>query len=244
MWREPQPSSKSPVQQPAALLPPISPILQTKFIQKVEKRRSSTKCITHSCRIPSSKALEQTDLKSLTDFSGTTKLDKRWLTKKIEENFHWHEATATAFLVRPWSQCNGALLIWLHVCEIQLLLCRAPPHLSNEVQFEPACTEDILLTSCCCRDVLGVVKELFWNKIPWHDTVLSTPENCTWVGEKTLFFPRLQACHLHRGNEFPGLQSKNGNPMCLSTAQSTNRPPPPLHSSIPLYPKLLGPSGT
>jgi hypothetical protein len=54
----------------------------------VEKRRSSTKCITHSCRIPSSKVLEQTDLKSLTDFSGTTKLDKRWLTKKIEENFH------------------------------------------------------------------------------------------------------------------------------------------------------------
>lgn len=85
MWREPQPSSNSPVQQPAALLSPISSILQTKFIQKVEKRRSSTKCITHSCRIPSSKALEQTDLKSLTHFSGTTKLDKRWLTKKLKK---------------------------------------------------------------------------------------------------------------------------------------------------------------
>jgi hypothetical protein len=71
-----------------ALLPPISPILQIKFIQKVERRRRSTKYITHSCRIPSLKALEQTDLKSLTLFSGTTKLDKRWLTKKIEENFH------------------------------------------------------------------------------------------------------------------------------------------------------------
>jgi hypothetical protein len=42
----------------------------------VEKRRS---------RIPSSKALEQTDLKSLTLFSGMTKLDKRWLTKKMKK---------------------------------------------------------------------------------------------------------------------------------------------------------------